>query len=298
VTRRHHRFSSDAFSAGILEALAGRAHAAHFDLLSSILSMYSEALQFARRTRLPRLFDAQGELRDLHAREQGWLLREAAEIALATTMEGRLLTAPLEPLPSLLAWSARCDEEIDCAVLDGLGVDGDLLVCGLRVPRDWSFPLELIRQSIRLFPSASSNLSLARVLFAAGRRDEAIARYEGLQSVRLPGCRRAQLHEVLAIAAEVKGNGLAVLEHFERASALGAGDRAHLGAWVAAVELGREECAAWALDRLEREGPSAARWQKLARDVHQRRDLAGRALVPSVEARMTRLLHTVAGGRA
>lgn len=274
----------------ILGELAGTAHTVPLTLLHAILSHYCEALLFARRAGLSRPFDAEVELDLLHAREQSRLLREAAEITLAFTLEGRLLTAPLAPLPRVADWSARWAAEIDRAVRDRVPVEGTLLACGLSEPRGWPTPLELIRGACRLDSIRLNRLGRARILFAAGRRDEARIGYERLAAELLPVSRRVQLHEAQGIACEAALDLPRALDHYERAAALGSGARAFLAAGIVALELSQEDHVQRAVERLEEQRLAPAPLQRLWREAVERRALLGRPWDGRLDRRVQEIL--------
>lgn len=274
----------------VLAELAGTAHAAPAPLLYALLSRYCEALSFIRLWRRSRRLDAETELERLHACAQGDLLREAVELALALTLEGRLLTAPLVPLPRVDRWSFRCAALVDRAIRDHLPVDGALLACGLGEPRAWPTPIELADAACRLDPARRTRLGRARALFAAGRCDEARLAYEELAAEMLPASRRAQLSEARGIASEAAGELALALDHYERAAALGGGARAQLSAGIVALELGeqaRVECIA---ERLEAQRLGSASLRRLLREATERRALLGRPWDNNLERGVERLL--------
>lgn len=227
-----------------------------------------------------------GELSRVRAREQARLLAEASELALGTTLEGRLFAGALASPRRVGDWTRRCAVEIDQALGDDAGVDGELIACCLLAVRDWPPAEVLAGSACRLDNSPVQRLALARTHFAAGRYELADALLASLERARLPLQRRAQLREAQGLAAERAGDPRGALWHFECSAALGAGARASLAALCAAVELGLEDRASWALEAIELVEPDPARLSALLREVIERRALLGRPVSAGVAGRV------------
>jgi hypothetical protein len=224
----------------------------------------------------------EGELSRVRSREQARLLALAAELALAATLEGRLLTGALAPPTALPEWSRRCAAELDRSLVDDAHVDGELIACGLLPVRAWPPAAVLAASACRLEDTPEHRLVLARARFAEGRRESAREGYARLERARLPLPRRAQLREARGIAAEGAGEPRLALREFERSAALGAGARVSLAALVVALELGLEERTAWALEAIESAEPDFARLPALLREVVERRALLRRPVSAAV----------------
>jgi len=274
----------------ILQRLAERAFAERLAKSTTPLAAVEGPGDLASGVR-PRLrIELRRELELAHLREQAELLRGAAVLGLAESLEGRLLAGTSEPSLGQEAWMRRCAEEIDAALFDAVRVEGDLIVCGLLARTGWPRPEALSAAAGSLHDSPATRLVHARALCAAGRWDEARLLLETLEPATLSEPERADQRELSGLDDERNGNSAGALALYERAAACGGGALVDVAAFALALELGREDRADWARERLESRHLSVARRRRLMSELGQRRSFLGRPWSAENRARLERRL--------
>lgn len=249
-------------------------------------------LRPGRRARLATLPHLRRELRAIHLWEQIELLRDAAELRLATTLAGRLLGEPFAVDEA--QWRERCAEEIGSALASGLRVVGELLACALQPRASWSSALELTRGLVALRASPTAELLLARALLAAGERDAAWESIGRLDVARLSLAQRACWLLCRSELALSRGARSAALHDLQRATGLGAGLRPRLAALALAQELEATGEEAVALERIAELAPDVARRGRALRELEEARALLGQPLSPAGRRRFVSTLDAVA----
>jgi len=270
--------------------LAERAHAEAWMLEASRLLELGRALLDRRLGELGEAGEGEAGLAGLQRRDQAELLREALELRLAESWEGRLLgSAPTGGLCES-EWRRRCAEEIGFALSSGTRVPGELLACALAERRVWPVAGELLSSLLRLDRSAASRACAARALFAAGRPREAHRQVAHIDLAELTHGARTSLLEALASDAERRGREARALQLFERAAACGAGASAELSVLLLALRRSRPRVVEGCLERLRRRAPSAACLARGLEELERKRQWMRRDLSAAERHRIELLL--------
>jgi hypothetical protein len=220
--------------------------------------------------------------------EQAELLREAIELLLANSVEGRLLGAAAEVPPDEARWRRSCSEEIGWALSSGTRIPGELLVCALQERSAWPSAERLAGPLLGLRSNAAIRATCARALFAAGRHGAARRLVARLELAELDSHSRAQLLAARAVDAERAGCELEALRLFERSASCGGGLRTHVAALLLALRTREGESVDWSLERLGSARPTAARRARALRELEECRALIGRPLSDRERSRVER----------
>ena len=218
----------------------------------------------------------QADLDAVHRWEQHDLLRLVVELQLATSLEGRFLSAPMGNGPDEQFRRERCAQELGCAMADGAAVCGELLACAIQERAHWPSAIELARALDPGADGATDDWYLLRALFSMGRSAEALEIVERMDLARLTRARRSSLLECMALDLEQRGQTRQAQRYFERAAILGGTVRTDLSGALLALEFGEQGLAEDHLLRLQSRAGAAAVHSMALQELMAKRDLMKR----------------------